>query len=170
MPIRLALVYESGQSLAFDAQRMGKITGESVQLGPDLILSVEEEPARRLRTNSQRQRRISRGKAGPSGAASLRVGVRGDPCAFALQRMDGSIWSEPHVQRYTQASCTVGACRGRRKLGPSCFALVSDPHGAQGCLCSLPAASFSPGQCFKGDERVSQGVARRMCVSLRLLG
>ena len=35
--------------------------------------------------------------------------------------------------------------------------LVSDPHGARGCLCTLPMASISCGQCFMGVAHVFRG-------------
>lgn len=33
--------------------------------------------------------------------------------------------------------------------------LVSNPHGARECVCTLPVASISHGQCFRGVARVS---------------
>ena len=70
-------------------------------------------------------------------------------------------------------SCTLQACRSCRKQD----CLVSDPHRAWECLCTLPVASISRGQCFRGVARVSQGGeaccphTRLFCgVSLRLMG
>lgn len=120
---------------------------------------MEEEPARQRRT--RRQRRSSRGE----------VGARGDPFKGLAAPSGQSPKSSgaPKVRVMHIASV--------QELQEAGLCLVSDPHRTWECLCTLPVASISRGQCFRGVARVSRG-GEACCphtllfcgVSLRLMG
>lgn len=148
--VRLALVCESGQRLALDAQGMDRVTGECVQLGtgPDSVGGRTSEVAENRspepeKGNHQRPCR-SRGKRTFGERKSWVVGGSipaswGGPCvlfsaADQLLRLIGT----PSPERHPGFTPQCGRCG---EMGPARFS---------GTCVPLPLASLSPGAAFQG--------------------
>lgn len=134
--VRLALVCESGQRLTFNARGIGKVTGTGSSQGPGGRAASSEAEDRQPEAGrtisrgwhgSPKKGAFQEGEAGWPGPCSLRLDEGRPLCALSSEDwlLD---WSEPQVQRGSQASC----CSAGGKMGQAGL-LLQGPLQRRAC-------------------------------------